>query len=198
MWKLQSNYFPPRFHVRVPWGMKNVYGRPPKRFSFLYVLGTKILKHTQNWNDLSRFIFLYSIILWIVKYGSCLLTIQLSATFQTHMKIYKIKLMFKGQNWSLFLKNTCGDLFLRHFFLSNWETSVAALLSCHKWEPWYDCIKNGLIHGQRGMRLIFLMLASIFHPSLPSLPPSISYPLKVSLTICILMYLFGRTLKNYL
>ena len=61
--------------------------------------------------------------------------------------------------------------FMTFFFLSNWETSAAALLSCHKWEPWYDCIKNGLIHGQRGMRLIFLMLASIFHPSIPpSLP----------------------------
>ena len=56
MWKLQSNYFPPRFHVRVPWGMKNVYGRPPKRFSFLYVLGTKISK---AYTKLKRFIKIY-------------------------------------------------------------------------------------------------------------------------------------------
>ena len=115
MWKLQSNYFPPRFHVRVPWGMKNVYGRPPKRFSFLYVLGTKILKHTQNWNDLSRFIFLYSIILWIVKYGSCLL-------LSNWVPLSKHTWKFTKSNWcskvkiDLYFSKIHVGTFLRHFF----------------------------------------------------------------------------------
>ena len=171
-----------------------------KGFLFCMSWGQKFLKHTQNWNDLSRFIFLYSIILWIVKYGSCLLTIQLSATFPTHMKIYKNQIDIQRSKLIFISQKYMWGPFFRHFFLSNWETSAAALLSCHKWEPWYDCIKNGLIHGQRGMRLIFLMLASIFHPSLPLFLATIydSYPLKVSLTICILISLLRRTLKKYL
>ena len=128
-------------------------------------------KNSKAYTKLKRFIKIYLSLFHYTlnsKIWKLFTTIQLSATFPTHIKIYKIKLISKGQNSKLISKllHTL-ETFYDIFFISNWETSAAALLSCHKWEPWYDCIKNGLIHGQRGMRLIFLMLASIFHPSLP-------------------------------
>ena len=153
-----------------------MYGRPPKRFPFLYSLG----KNSKEYTKLKRFIKIY---LSLFHYT---LNSKIWMLFTMYYPIYQ---QFTHPIWKCIKSNWCSKVkmdllttlvtFFTTFFLSNWETS-AALLSCHKWEPWYDCIKNGLIHGQRGMRLIFLILP-------PPLPTSI--PLKVSLTIRILMSL---------
>ena len=127
MWKLQSNYFPPRFHVRVPWGMKNVRSTSKKVF-FSVCPGDK---NSKAYTKLKRFIKIYLSLFHYTlnsKIWKLFTSIQLSATFPTHLKIYKIKLISRGQNRSL--NYTQLETFLRHFFslqLGNVCSSIAVL-----------------------------------------------------------------------